>query len=124
MPCPAREGCKKKSFARGPGRACVLEGRPTTQRCQRQPLKGQRFGSASEKFSHSWLLVQLCGAYKTFRGGGWDRGVETGTDSRDLSSLPVSVGCFSSLPVSVSPLVQAEVFPVERQCTDDAGYQA
>jgi len=37
-----------------------------------RPLKGQSCGSASEKFSHSWLLVQLSRIYQTFEGGDWD----------------------------------------------------
>ena len=45
-----------------------------------QPLKGQRFGSGSEKFSHSWLLVQLSRVYKTYGGGeDWDWGLENRT---------------------------------------------
>lgn len=88
-----------------------------------QPLKGQRFGSGSEKFSHSWLLVQLSRVYKTFGGGDWNRGLE----NRTRFEKP---GFFSSLcrvfyfPLCLHlPTCKTEVFPFERQRTDDARYQ-
>lgn len=112
MPSPAREGCKKKSFARGPGRACVLEGRPATQRCQHQPLKGQRFGSVLEKFSHSWLLVQLCGVYKTFGGGGWDHGVENRNRFRRPVFSPSLCGVFFFPPCLCLPACTSRGIPL------------
>lgn len=101
---------------------CVERGSCDPEVPPPQPLKGQRSGAGFRG-----VLTQLaaCAMILSLQNIWRRRRLGPGPGkpaSRDLSSLPVSVGCFTSLPFSISPLVK-QLFAFEKLGTDDARYQ-
>lgn len=124
MQSPAREGCKKKRLCKRAWQGvCVERETCDPEVPPPQPLKGQRFGSGSEKFSHSCLFVQLSRVYKTFGGGDWDWSLENRTRFKRPAFSSSLCGLFCFPPCLHVPTCKTKVFPFERQCTDDARSQ-